>query len=210
VRLIKYTHACVRLEDGDRVLVIDPGMWCEPEALDGADDILVTHEHFDHINTDLLEGAAAQNPRLRIYTHAALASQLESLHKHVTTVAVGQTFEAAGFSVNVVGGEHAEIYDGLPGCANVGFIVNELVYHPGDSLFVPDQDIEHLLVPASAPWLKLSEAIDFVRAVKPHRAYPIHEYLLSDPGLENFGRWIGLKGETDYRRLDAGDSATLR
>jgi L-ascorbate metabolism protein UlaG (beta-lactamase superfamily) len=209
VRLIKYTHACVRLEDGERALVIDPGTWSEPEAIEGVDDILVTHEHYDHINIELLEEAADTNPRLRIYTHADLASQLESLHKHVTTVAVGQTFTAAGFEVRVVGGHHAEIFDGLPGCANVGFIVNDLVYHPGDSFFVPDQDIEHLLVPASAPWLKLGEALTFVRAVRPRRAYPIHEMLLSETGMENFGRWMGMKGETDYRRLEAGEAATL-
>jgi L-ascorbate metabolism protein UlaG (beta-lactamase superfamily) len=209
VRLIKYTHACVRLEEGDRTLVIDPGMWSEPEAIDGVDDILITHEHADHINTELLSEVAASNPRLRVYTHVSLAQQLENIHKHVTTVAVGQTFTAAGFEVQVVGGHHAEIFDGLPGCANVGFIVNDLVYHPGDSFFLPDQDIEHLLVPASAPWMKLAEALTFVRAVRPRRAYPIHEMLLSEAGMENFGRWMGMKGETDYRRLETGESATL-
>lgn len=209
MRLIKYTHACVRLEDGDNALVIDPGMWSEPEALDGVDHVLVTHEHADHVHIPALEAVAATNPHLRIYAHAELASQLESLHKHVTTVAVGQSFTAGGFEVRVVGGRHALTYDNLPNCANVGFIVDDLVYHPGDSLFVPDQRVEHLLVPASGPWLKLGEAIDFVRAIKPHRAYPIHEVLLSETGLEYFGNWMGMKGETDYRRLDCGESATL-
>jgi L-ascorbate metabolism protein UlaG (beta-lactamase superfamily) len=201
--LIKYTHACVRLEDGDNVLVIDPGTFSEPEALDGVDDILVTHEHADHIDVQRLRN----HPRLRIYTNAELAPQLDGLN--VTTVAPGQTFQAAGFAVKAVGGHHAEIFDGLPGCANIGFIVNDVVYHPGDSLFVPDQDSEHLLVPASGPWMKLGEALGFVRAVKPRRAYPIHEIMLSETGLENFGRWMGMKGETDYRHLDAGDATTL-
>ncbi len=201
--MIKYTHACVRLEDGDRALVIDPGTFSEAEALDGVTDILVTHEHADHIDVDRLR----DRPNVRIFTNAELAAQLEGLH--VTTVAVGQTFTAGGFSVKAVGGHHAEIFDGLPGCANIGYIVDDLVYHPGDSLFVPDQDIEHLLLPASGPWLKLGEAITFVRSVRPRRAYPIHEVMLSDLGLDNFGRWIGMKGDTDYRRLDTGESATL-
>ena len=201
--MIKYTHACVRLEDDGKVLVIDPGTFSEPEALDGVTDVLVTHEHADHIDVDRLRDVHG----LRIFTNAQLAAQLEGFH--VTTVAVGQTFTAAGFEVKAVGGHHAEIFDGLPGCANIGFIVNDLVYHPGDSLFVPDQDIEHLLVPSSGPWLKLGEALGFVRAVRPRRAYPIHEVMLSETGLESFGRWMGMKGETDYRRLDAGEHATL-
>jgi L-ascorbate metabolism protein UlaG (beta-lactamase superfamily) len=205
--LIKYTHACVRLEDDGRVLVIDPGTFSEPEALDGVSDVLVTHEHFDHIDVDRLRGY----PHVRIYTNAQLAAQLEGFH--VTSVAVGQTFHAAGFEVKAVGGHHAEIFDGLPGCANIGFIVNGStganLYHPGDSMFVPDDDIEHLLVPASGPWMKLGEALGFARAVKPRRAYPIHEFLLSETGIENFGRWMGMKGETDYRRLDTGESAKL-
>lgn len=206
MRLIKYTHACVRLEDGDRVLVIDPGNFSEPEALDGVDDILVTHEHADHIDVERLRGRD-----VRIYTNAELAPQLEGFH--VTTVAVGQTFTAAGFEVKAVGGHHAEIFGGLPGCANIGFIVEGpaggRLYHPGDSMFVPEDDIEHLLVPASGPWMKIGEALSFVRAIRPHRAYPIHEVMLSETGMENFGRWMGMKGETDYRRLETGETATV-
>ena len=52
--------------------------------------------------------------------------------------------------LRVVGGAHAEIYEGLPGCANVGFVV-EGVYHPGDSLFVPDVPVTTLLVPWTVP-----------------------------------------------------------
>jgi|SRR5581483_9566277 len=201
--MIKYTHACVRLEDGDRVLVIDPGTLSEPEALDGVDEILVTHEHFDHIDVERLRNY----PNLRIYTNAEFAPQLEGFH--VTTVASGQTFQAGGFAVRAVGSHHAEIFDGLPGCANIGYIVEDHLYHPGDSMFVPEQKIEHLLVPASGPWMKVGEALNFVRSVRPKRAYPIHEAMLSETGMDNFGRWMGMKGETDYRRLDAGESATL-
>ncbi|PWU58592.1 MBL fold metallo-hydrolase, partial [Micromonospora globispora] len=27
MRITKFTHACIRLEDDERVLVIDPGTW---------------------------------------------------------------------------------------------------------------------------------------------------------------------------------------
>lgn len=48
-----------------------------------------------------------------------------------TGVAAGDTFTAAGFTVRAVGGEHAEIVDGLSGCPNLGFVFDGL--YRGDS-----------------------------------------------------------------------------
>ena len=197
MRLTKFGHACVRLGD----LVIDPGTYSEASALDGATAVLVTHEHSDHVDVEKLASFAGD-----IFAPASVAPMLEG---KITTVEVGQTFTAAGLSVEVVGGAHAEIYDGLPGCANVGYIVEGDVYHPGDSVFVPASRVSTLLVPASAPWLKLGEAIDFVRAVKPARAHPIHDAMFSDIGNGNFDGWMEMKGDTDYARIPVGESVTI-
>jgi L-ascorbate metabolism protein UlaG (beta-lactamase superfamily) len=203
--LKKYGHACVRLEKGDQALVIDPGTFSELESLSGATAVLITHEHADHIDVEKLAAARVSNPDLVVHTHGALA---DSLGGGVTAVSVGDTFTAAGFTVQVVGGMHAEIIDGLPGCPNVGFIVDG-VYHPGDSLFVPTQEVDTLLVPASGPWLKLREAIEFVRSVRPARAFPVHDAMLSQLGLNNYDRWLEEKGHTDYARIPVGESVTL-
>ncbi|WP_433325838.1 MBL fold metallo-hydrolase [Spirillospora sp. CA-294931] len=121
-------------------------------------------------------------------------------------VAAGETFSAGGFSVKAVGGEQAEVIDGLPGCPNLGFLVDGL-YHPGDSFFVPSEEVETLLVPASGPWVKIGEAITFVRGVRPARAFPIHDIQLSRIGLEYFDEW--LEEEAEYARIPAGASVDL-
>ena len=211
--MIKYTHACVRLIDSDRDLLIDPGMWTEDAAFDGATDVLVTHEHEDHIDLERLVAARDSNPVVRVFLPAPVAAQVTekvpSFAPALQIVSAGDTFTASGFRVRAVGGEHAEIYDGLPGCANIGYVVENSVYHPGDSVFVPDGAVETLLVPTSAPWLKLAEAIDFVRAVKPARAFSIHDALASDKGQVFNDRWLALKGETDYGRIKPGDGVDL-
>ncbi|WP_027343360.1 MBL fold metallo-hydrolase [Hamadaea tsunoensis] len=215
MELIKFTHACVRLHDGGRSLLLDPGVWTEPEAYEGVEDVLVTHEHFDHVHPETLAAAARRNSALRVWAPDPIASELRDLlGDTVTTVTTGDGFEAAGFSVNVVGGAHAEIYEGLPGCANVGYLVTGstggAVYHPGDSLFVPEADVETLLVPVSAPWFKLSEGLDFARAVKPARAYPIHDRMLSeDIGQPGADRWFEMKANTQYARIPVGGSVEL-
>lgn len=209
MRLTKYNHSCVRLEKDGRVLVIDPGEWSEPEALTDAEAVLVTHEHVDHVDTELLAAAQTGNPALVVHTNADVAAQLADKEIAARTVLVGDTFEVGGFTVAVVGGEHAEIYDGLPGCVNIGFVIDGSVYHPGDAVFVPDAGVDTLLVPVSAPWLKLAEAIDFVRAVNPRRAFPIHDAMLSEIGKQGVDRWLGGKANTDYGRLSSGESVDV-
>jgi L-ascorbate metabolism protein UlaG (beta-lactamase superfamily) len=215
MRLTKYTHACVRIENGDDGLVVDPGVWSEPAALEGAGAVLVTHEHADHVDAEVLKAAQTGNPQLPVFTVSAVVDQLAAAGVKAQSVAVGDMFSVAGFEVSVVGGAHAEIYDGLPGCANIGFVItgsaeaSGAVYHPGDSVFVPDAAVGTLLVPVSGPWLKLAEAIDFVRAVKPERALPIHDALFSDIGLGLVDRWLAEKGGTDYSRLAPGESVDL-
>lgn len=209
MRLIKYTHACVRLEQGERALLIDPGTYSERESYEGISSVLITHEHADHVDVELLPTILAENPALKIYTSGAVAAQLAALGDAVVTVDVGDELTVEGFHIDVVGGSHAEIYEGLPGCANVGYIVDGEIYHPGDSLFVPAAAVSTLLVPVSAPWLKLAEMLDFVRAVAPRRAVPIHDASLSQLGLANVDGWVQAKGQTDYVRIPVGTGVDL-
>src|SRR5664279_4444991 len=134
--LTKYGHACVRLEKGGQAIVIDPGTYTEPESLVDAVAVLITHEHADHVDPELLVAAQTGNPALVVHTNADVVAQLTQKGVTAQPVAPGSVFSVAGFDVRVVGGEHAEIYDGLPGCANVGFVIEGSVYHPGDALFV--------------------------------------------------------------------------
>ncbi|MEV6344781.1 MBL fold metallo-hydrolase [Actinoplanes sp. NPDC051851] len=203
MRLTKYSHACIRIEDGDRVLVIDPGVFSEAEALDGATAVLISHEHEDHVDVDKIAAARAVDPGLGVFAYPSLALTLKA-----TAVQPGETFSADGFQVTAVGGEHAEIIDGLPGCPNLGYLV-EGVYHPGDALFVPEEPVETLLVPASGPWLKLREAIEFVRAIRPARTFPIHDVNLSALGLANFDGWLEDEPATTYARIALGGSVEL-
>jgi len=204
VRLTKYSHACVRLE-GDGVLVIDPGVFSEAEALDGVDAVLITHEHFDHLNVDALTDALAKRPAVRIFTHPDVVPKLGDLASVTTTVNSGDDFTAAGFGVRAYGGLHAVIHPDLPRVANLGYAIDETVYHPGDSFDVPaDVRVDTLFVPVSAPWLKTAESVDFIRAVKPRRAYALHDALLNDLGAPIVERVINQLSGAEYQRLSPG------
>lgn len=198
MKITKYTHACIRLEESGRVLVIDPGEWTEPEAFAGADAFLVTHQHADHVDPPRLAATG-------IPVFAPEGADIAGLA--VNRVASGQVFAAAGFRIQAAGSRHAFIYGEAPDCPNLGYVVDDSLYHPGDALFVPEQSIETLLVPAQAPWLKLVEAIDFVRAIGPKRTFPIHDAGLSERGLAGINAWHGRATDNGYRWLSPGETA---
>jgi L-ascorbate metabolism protein UlaG (beta-lactamase superfamily) len=184
VQLTRHGHSCVRLDDGDRALVIDPGMFSGvPAALDGAGAVLITHEHPDHLDADALGAALRADSRLLVWAPAAVAGQLEEFGEQVAVVAAGGSFTAAGFPVRTFGGQHAVIHLSIPVVANVGYLIDpdgSAVYHPGDSLEVPAAEVRHLLLPTSAPWAKVSEVIDFAIAVRAPQSFQIHDALVNE------------------------------
>jgi L-ascorbate metabolism protein UlaG (beta-lactamase superfamily) len=208
MRLTKLGHACVRLDKDGAVLVIDPGAFSDPAALVGANAVLITHEHFDHIDADRVRAALTADPGLHLWSTAAVADQFAGLGDRVHTVGHGDTFSAAGFDVHVYGSEHAVLHQDIPIIANVGFMLDGEVFHPGDALTVPEDPVNTLLLPASAPWLKLSEMIDYGRTVAPRRGYTIHDALFSETGLTVLGAFLGMAG-TQFAQLENGGSVDL-
>ncbi|MFM9445937.1 MBL fold metallo-hydrolase [Streptomyces acidiscabies] len=211
MQLTKKSHACVRLEKDGRTLVLDPGVFSEADAAVGADAILITHEHPDHFSEAHLRAALEANPEAAIWTLRAVAEQLAAAFPgRVHTVGHGDTFTAAGFDVQVHGELHAVIHPDLPRITNVGYLIDDgRVFHPGDALTVPDHAVETLMLPVMAPWSKISEVIDYVREVKPARAYDIHDALLTDLARPIYDNQIGALGGAEHGRLAPGESTSV-
>lgn len=210
--LTKLAHSCVRLDDGDRALAVDPGIFADvPAALEGTDAVLITHEHPDHVDVEAVRAAARANPRLRVWAPPNLAGSLE-LGDQVVAVTPGQTFRAGGFDVEVFGGQHALIHPTVPIIQNNGYLIDATVYHPGDSLIVPAKPVQVLLVPMHAPWSKTAEVVDFAVSVRAPRALPIHDGLLNEPGLrfvENHVGRIGGEHGVEYAPTAVGATVSV-
>jgi L-ascorbate metabolism protein UlaG (beta-lactamase superfamily) len=208
MRMTKFGHACVRLETGDHTIVLDPGGFTEPEAVDGATAVLITHEHADHYSADHLRRTDAP-----IHTIAAVAAKIREeapdLAERVSVASPGQQFDP-GVPTTAVGEKHAIIHPEMQHFDNSGYLlaVEELrIFHPGDSLTVPEEAVDLLLLPVSAPWLKVSECIDFARDVGAQRSVAIHDKVYSELGLkmidQHLSRMLGERAQT-YVRLRAG------
>ena len=205
MKLTKYQHACFTVEDDGKILIVDPGNFTSDFiAPENVVAVVVTHEHPDHFDHEQLAAIIDKNPDAVIVGHEAVVSQIEVFE--TKAVRAGDTLTTGPFSLEFFGGEHALIYKTMPVVANLGVMVNDLLYYPGDSFTTPGKPVDTLAVPASAPWMKMSEAMDFLADIKPRFAFPTHDAILSDIGKSLSDRLLGniaTTQSTEYKRLES-------
>ena len=203
MRITRYGHSCLLVEDGDARVLLDPGVFSAGfEQLRGLTAVLITHAHPDHLDAGRLRTLLEANPDARLHVDEGSAGQLGDLPS--TVVSDGDVLDL-GVRVDVLGREHAVIHEDIPRIPNVGYLVGGRFFTPGDALTVPDADVEVLGLPTAAPWLKLSEAVGLLRTVAPRLAFPVHDGVLSQPQIW-YGQFDALKpaGTTfDALRPDA-------
>lgn len=182
MKITKFEHACLVVEVEDQRLVIDPGAFVA--SLGNVEDlvaIVITHEHADHWTREHLAALTQAHPEAQVFGPQGFSLAAEEFA--VTSVKHGDHIEAGPFSLRFFGSKHAVIHESMPIVDNVGVLVNDELYFPGDAFTVPDDmKVGTLAVPTSGPWLKVGEVIDFVAAVAPRRCFAVHEMLLSDVG----------------------------
>lgn len=219
MRFTKFTHACARVETDGVTLVIDPGKLSEADATNGANAVLITHEHFDHLDADKLRAAAAGDPDLLIWTNHAVAAQLaehDELKGRVRAVAHGDTFtvgpSAGGVDVHVYGEKHIVLHPDLEPPANVGFHIGGVAFYPGDAYTVPEEPVHTLLTPTDAPWMRRLDLVEYVRTVAPRAGVSMHDGLLNDNGLALVDQQLAAFGKelsADFRRVPVGGTTEL-
>jgi L-ascorbate metabolism protein UlaG (beta-lactamase superfamily) len=208
VKITHLGHACLLVETGAARLLVDPGTMSHFEAVRDLDAVLVTHQHPDHLDRPRLAGLLAASPAARLVVDRDTAAQADGLPPH-TAVGPGDRVTFGRTVVDVLGGRHADVYGDVPGCTNAAYLLDDgAFFHPGDSFFVPPGDVDVLAVAIDGPWLKLAEAVDYVTAVRPRVAVPMHEGETTDPA-KYCGMLAAFAPEGVVRRLPAGQATDV-
>ncbi|MDT0310054.1 MBL fold metallo-hydrolase [Streptomyces sp. DSM 44917] len=217
MKITHYGHACVLAEletpAGPARVLFDPGAYDQGfEELTGLDAVLITHEHPDHLDAGRLAALHQANPSARVLAGPGAAARLAEAGIAHAEPADGARVTVAGAApVRAVAGEHAVIHPDLPCVPNTGYLLGDSLYHPGDAFTLPPGEVDVLLLPTGGPWMKASEAIDFLRAVAPRVAVPVHQAGLADVHRDlhyHLFRTLGPQG-TEVRVLTPGVAAAL-
>lgn len=212
MRVTKHHHAALSVHESGKSLVIDPGSFTDPLIdLGEVVAIVLTHEHPDHWTPDHLDRLLKHSPDIPIFGPEGVAKAAAGYD--ITVVNPGDTVTVEPFTLQFFGGTHAVIHETIPVIDNVGVLVNDVLYYPGDSYAVPKGvDVKLLAAPLGAPWLKIGEAMDFVLAVAPRQAFGTHDMTLSVIGRTMHRarlRWATEKDGGEFLELEPGDSVDL-
>jgi L-ascorbate metabolism protein UlaG (beta-lactamase superfamily) len=212
MQLTHFGHSCLLAQFDDTSLLFDPGNFSHGfEGVTGLSAIVITHQHPDHVDVARLPALLEGNPDATLYADPQTAAQLG---EPCQAVRVGDELSVGSVRIRAVGGRHAVIHPEIPVIDNISYLVGDgehpaRLMHPGDALFVPGEPVDVLAAPASAPWMRISEAVDYLRAVAPTRAVPIHQGIIApDARGIYYGRLTEMT-TTDFQVLPEESAVTF-
>jgi L-ascorbate metabolism protein UlaG (beta-lactamase superfamily) len=185
MKITKFGHCCLLLDiDGIRILT-DPGMFTtQQNEVKNIDVIVITHEHQDHFHVESLKKALENTPDAKIITNSFVAGLLDKENiKNYEIVEDGQSSVQKGVKLEAYGTKHAQMHTSIPQTMNTGYFFADTLFYPGDAFTDPKRPVDILALPVAGPWMKISEAIDFALALKPTRAFPVHDALYTRPEI---------------------------
>ncbi len=176
-----YGHSSLAVSYGGKWFQIDPvGENADYSGEPKADFILVTHDHYDHLDTAVV--AMLSKPETRVICNAVSAAALG----YGEVMANGDTLRLADDMLV----EAVPAYNFTPGHENFhpaggrdnGYLLTlggTRVYIAGDSENTPEmmamKDIDIAFLPVNQPYtMTVDQAVEAVKAIKPRIFYPYH------------------------------------
>ncbi len=172
MKLSKYLHSCLVVEDQGKTILIDPGNYSvesgaiNVEQFSKLDAVCYTHEHADHFYLPFLRQLIIKFPDIQIFATGSIADMLEK--DGISAFTEGNDF------IKLTPVPHEKIFMG-PSPENVMVTLWEKFASPGDSLTF-DRSPEILALPIQAPWGSTTWAVETAMKVKPKVIIPIHDW----------------------------------
>ncbi|MEI7719880.1 MAG: MBL fold metallo-hydrolase [bacterium] len=178
MKIKKIGHCCLVLQTNGLTVLTDPGSFSdEQNSLTGIDVVLITHEHGDHFHVESVQEILKNNPKAQVITNSGVGAQLDVFKIPYTLLEDTSSTSIQGVHFEASDGKHEEIFEEIGQVQNTGYFIDSLFY-PGDAFHLPGKEVGILALPVAGPWCKLADAIRYALAVKPKKAFPVHDAML--------------------------------
>ena len=178
-------HDGFKIESGGETLVIDP---FKLKRSVPADYVLISHEHFDHLNEEDLKKVVKPKETIVVSILAAKEEVGKVNPKEFKIVKPGDRIKLGSFDIRAVPAYNTNKFrePGKPfhpkQDGKVGFIVTTKsgvsIYHTGDTDVIPEMDDirpEIALLPVSGTYvMTVEEAVEAANRIKPKIVIPMH------------------------------------
>lgn len=178
MKITKFVHSCLLVEMPEpvnRTALFDPGVMSEAaldvDSLQWLDDIIITHNHGDHLSVPLVKRLVAKFPAVRI---TATAQAVEQLAAEGITAS---SQPSAG--IEFFDAPHESVAPLFPHPENNGVHYLGLLTDPGDSHSFHESKAV-LALPIQAAWGSTVRAVNLAFELKPAYILPIHDWHWSD------------------------------
>lgn len=215
MRIYKYIHSCLLLEEGDDKILFDPGHFSfvegavHPETFKDVSTVIITHQHPDHVDIPALK-KILENNRAAVITNTEGKTALEK--EHIETVVLEEgTYQTKNCTIQAIPAAHEAILSStLP--QNTAYVINNTFLNPGDSFATQLsalQGIQALALPIMAPWTTELAVAQFAKMITSRIVIPVHDGYAKEFFLkqryDNYEKYFSPLGITFQRMSNAGD-----
>ena len=182
MRVTKYPQSAILIEKykGKRIL-IDPGSYCygenfTPNDWGKIDILLITHTHSDHCIPEAIKIIKQNNPDLVILSNFEVKGKLVLENIHCKILEPDEIRQVGDIRIKGIKSIHGELPSGKPEPDVIGFLIDNKLYHPGDTIYLEQkQKAEVIFVPiCGTVVMNFQEAAKFSKEINPKLTIPIH------------------------------------
>jgi L-ascorbate metabolism protein UlaG (beta-lactamase superfamily) len=219
MRVAKFIHACLLVENGGDRILFDPGTFTFAgdavplETFERISALVITHRHADHVDAQAVKRIVERNRSAAVLANADVRELLRAagLETNVEVFEEG-TRRVGETSLVAIPAPHAALLNATPP-PNTAYVVAETLLHPGDS-FAKSLDacrgIPLLALPVAAPWTSEIGAGEFADRIAPRSVVPIHDGYVKEPFArmrhENWEKHFARQGVSFRSLLAPGDA----
>jgi L-ascorbate metabolism protein UlaG (beta-lactamase superfamily) len=200
----KYLHSCLLVEEQNKTILIDPGVFTYNEhaldinKLNKLDYIAITHEHADHFYLPFIKDLVQKFPDVKIITNNSIVALLQRENIKATS----ESDEVVKIEIS----PHERLWD-VEAPENITVSIFDKLTHVGDSIcFIKSCGI--LALPITAPWGSTTDAVNKALEIRPKVIIPIHDWMWKDE--VRMGMYQRLKDffatkEIDFKTPETGE-----